>query len=410
MCKETKNLLEIFSDESFFRDSFYYGVANNRHCRELVVFGDTRDSMAKISSNSRTDERCKCFICNYFKQGGKEAVIEVKNTMGFKGASKSTHTVALYFLGYHLRDMIVDSLREKSKEFIDSQDPSWFDFRYTWFLTALFHDYAYANESNNESLNATLQREDLKLEGFLKNVYDLEYDVYEFDFQMKTQSGNNPLYSKETIRRYFLYRKMNMGRWDHGIVGGFLLFDGLVKNYNNAWKKYRESTKCGGRREAGTYECFIWRNLVWKIEHINHFAWVAKSIIDHNIWRPQDGDEEMYLGYGLSDLVGNNNKRISMETHPLTFFLCLLDSIEPTKQIAKIYKELSGGCGHSMESRHSDVLRNISIDYNGDSKEICVKSGLEDIITGKYFNGMKGLPSWLDVRVVSDGQNCRIIL
>lgn len=249
-----------------------------------------------------------------------------------------------------------------------------------------------------------------ELECFLQREFELKNDVFDHNFLRETQVTSRLIYTKETIRKYFTYRVENCECWDHGIVGGFLLFDRLVENYNNAWRGYQRSTKYARGNNKDTYELFSWENLEWRREHLDHFALISHGIIAHNIWRGMERDEKLYSQYGLDNLVGNSYKKIDLKTQPLTFFLCLLDSIEPIKQIRKIIKKLCKNDRCSITTGYHSILQGVSIGFNSNNTEICIESRFDDKITKEYFNSVKELSSWLNVMVVSDERVCRIII
>ncbi len=67
---------------------------------------------------------------------------------------RSVHMVSLYLLGYALAESFDKDLKKYFSKYIKSLNnkiTSWYDFRYTWFLTALFHDIASCKENIDEN-------------------------------------------------------------------------------------------------------------------------------------------------------------------------------------------------------------------------------------------------------------------
>ncbi|MBK7921420.1 MAG: hypothetical protein IPJ92_05195 [Veillonella sp.] len=104
--------------------------------------------------------------------------------------------------------------------------------------------------------------------------------------------------------------------------------------------------------------------LVWRIQHLWHFAFVADAILAHNIWFVDLGDEKLvenYRKYGLSSLIVCKSEdcidnRITLEKSPLLFFLAIIDTIEPTKYFNTLNPKF--------------VLQKISIIYIQEEKTI----------------------------------------
>ena len=172
---------------------------------------------------------------------------------------------------------------------------------------------------------------------------------------------------------------------DHGIIGGYLLYDGLMKNYDS---KFNETDK-------KNYNKFYTGDLEWNIEHHELYAIASHAIIEHNIWfaRKED-DKNNYKKYGLDELICD--EQLNIEKSPLLFYLGLLDSIEPLKLIA------------NKESSASDILRLISIEVK--NKHIHIKYD-DNLKKGNYIDFDKWIENiastikWLDVRVETKNKN-----
>jgi len=245
-----------------------------------------------------------------------------------------------------------------------------YDFRYTWFLTCLYHDTASVIEKEEWKVGSPA---DLN---FYLGKHDIQYNVF-------NHIWDNPFYkpftySEDVIKNYFRYRVEYGHSIDHGIIGGYLLYDRLVKNYNNAFKEALKSKK------ATTYESFEYQNLSWRIEHLSHFAIIADAIIAHNIWRSSGSKEtkKLYRDYGLDSLIGNKEK-LKKENNPLVFFLGLFDTIEPIKFFGQ-----------------PDILKEISI--SNDDKIIIINFLSEIERKDAWVNKIKTLSEWLNVNVDVD--------
>ena len=115
--------------------------------------------------------------------------------------------------------------------------------------------------------------------------------------------------------------------YNHGIIGGYLLFDRLLKVYESAYRhRYPEH----GEEYAGI-ESFEWSGKHFCIEQIPVFAHIADCVISHNVWKANDASETEYLECGLEALVGERFKKIEFQENPLLFILAVVDTIEPYK-------------------------------------------------------------------------------
>jgi hypothetical protein len=269
------SLNDIFNNEDFFNQSIYY--SNNNIVNPM---------------NSLTEKSCQKFIEKYFALGRKRAVFKIDFKNDFESGGKHIHTFGLYLLGIKLKSILLsepshlmDFFKSNIDNNIDCND-SWFDFRYTWFLSCLFHDTASIVEKKNV-LNYPKD-----LNSFLE-----EYKIEEIVFRHPPLIKGSSLftYSENLVGKYFHYRINHSNVVDHGILGGYILYDKLIKNYNKAWKRYMRTNP------TALYENFEFNNLSWKREHQDHFALISDAIIAHNIWF--SSDESLYRKYGLESLI-----------------------------------------------------------------------------------------------------------
>jgi len=305
---------------------------------------------------------CKNFIEDHFTKGCKKGVFDIDFRNDYINLGKHTHTASLYLLGILFKPLfferIVKDLNERRINI-----GNWYtenDFLYTWYLTCLYHDVASCVEDfDGEDVicdDSIFNKENPYLKG--------ENDIA----QQKTR------FSESTIKKYYQYRKKS-NKQEHGIYGGYLLYDRLVNNFlqqtrGHDWDK--EPILCKN-------------NLNWQKEHLNHFAYVADAIICHNIWTVLPNNEtgvENYKKYHLEELImDSQEKLLSIEEYPLHFMLCLFDSIEPVKRFSKLTAR--------------EVLENISIKLiNVDE----VKIGWNDRIKCEqdFWSWMKNISSMKD--------------
>lgn len=314
-------------------------------------------------------DQCASLIKEYFTAARKYGVFAIDFNKIFLSNGKHSHTVALYLLGYCLRGIVDDPLKNFMKSNTQGYD---YDFRHVWFLSSLYHDTASAIESIanlHKPLNFYLGANNVKF-----NVYDHIPEV---------PSARLFTYARGLVENYFDYRSDFFSRVDHGILGGFLLFDKLRKNYDDNWSDLQ-------KQNAPThynYEDFCWENLHWKRCHLDLFAIVADSVIGHNMW--VNKDERLYKHFGLDPLIYPGNHRISCNERPLLFFLSLLDTIEPVKCLERKDHD----CLHP-----SIALKSVDIRLNGNNEiTIRILSDIQNLES--WFNKIKEMEDWLEVEV-----------
>lgn len=247
------------------------------------------------------------FIKNYFKRGGKEKVFEddpyiIKNEFVLK--KRSPHIVSTFLLGIWIAEHLKFDINKNNNDKIN--------FKYLWFLACLYHDIGYVYENDYNCMNIRMvQKEGLKA---LKEICNIKH-LYNDEFKT---------YKKEDVDLYLSNRAIcssgNIGKIDHGIVGGLLLYDRLRKNFDEAWNKAKINDPKVLRND------FTYKELHFSNEHYKYYAKAADAIIAHNIWINT-----------LNEYLTKNNK-VPLEgnkidkNNKLAFVLALADTLEPIKK------------------------------------------------------------------------------
>ncbi len=321
-----------------------------------------------IDFDNFNSENAYNFIRGTYDVGAKEKIFDVGFQKLFHDQGKHQHTVALYFLGCQLSNIVFDKLRDHISLYIKKTD--WYNFIYTWFLTCLYHDTAAVIEKYEYNCNSPKELD------FYLDRYNIEYNVYDHMWE-----NNKPYTYPETlVKNYFSYRAEYWQAIDHGIIAGYLLYDKLKKNYNTNWEKVKSHHR--------NYNNFNYKNLQWKIEHLSHFAYVANAIIAHNIWYSEKNKESksIYKQYGLNPLVYCETNMISLHKDPLVFYLGLLDTIEPVKFFIP-------------ECDINSIWKAIQIEYNCTSCTLNIKTDGSLLENSEWFKKIRGMDSWLDVSI-----------
>lgn len=315
-------------------------------------------------------QKCQRFIEKHFEAGEKIAAFNTPFRNQYYRNGKHIHTVFLYLMGLSARQLFEESIKNSLSLYIDDLNDWYSDraFMYSWFLTCLFHDAA----SCIEDLEKT----------------DEVVSVLEIckSFPTLKKEDNYPFYSKKTVFNYFEYKKIVFKEQDHGIIGGCYFYQNLKMNYDRIAKKHITTVSPYYEYPPG---------IIWRHSHIIHFAYVANAIICHNLWTADSNDSDkvaLYHKFGLDELIINNrhgkDNRISRQKNPLSFLLCLLDTIEPTKRFTLSPKTIAENIEISVEKND-----NIKLQWTE-----TIKTQPE---FWKWANSIIGLSEWMQVEVSS---------
>lgn len=285
-------LKELYKDLIEDPDSWLYYHSNQPRLKYEMLF----DKTASYD-----------FIKNYFKCGGKGKVFEddpyiIKYEYVLK--ERSPHIVSTFLLGIQIAKSLKFDINKKNNDNIN--------FIYLWFMACLYHDIGYVYENDYNCMNLRMvQKEGLKA---LKEICDIKYMC---NNEFKT-------YKKGYIDLYFSNRAIcssgNIGKIDHGIVGGLLLYDRLRKNFYEARKKANKNDPNFSKDK------FEYNELNYSKTHFEYYAEAADAIIAHNIWINTlneyliKNDKEPLKGIKID----KNNK--------IAFILALADTLEPIKK------------------------------------------------------------------------------
>lgn len=359
----------------------YYKLYELYECKNSYYYKNINNMVNPFTNSNNAFK----FIMQYFKAGEKEQAFEFQDELIFKKKGKHIHTVTMYFLGILLRDYIESINYQKLEENIDDFRDWHYNFTYTWFLTCLYHDTgsAYERRTCNNNFKKIDNRDD-----FVKRVFE-NYDIKYCPFEDSNNMNGFQTYNKDIIKNYFFYRYDNREIIDHGILGGYLLFDRLSKNYWEAQRKYNINNE-----RSRIKNDFIYRNLAWKMNHIEHFAYVSDAILAHNIWTGED--TLLYEKYGLENLLNNRFSKLTREKNPLAYFLGLVDTIEPTKCLKDIDSEV--------------VLKGIDINFNVESKSLVFQVVDDHLDYLKWFLKIEGLSEWLEINISINSSEKKLTL
>lgn len=251
--------------------------------------------------------------------------------------------------------------------------------KYVWFQTCLYHDTASC------------------IEKMLEGDKESSTEIHPFNgdnsiYKNIEVCGKKfvPTYSKKLIENYYRYAHDEFRNRDHGIIGGALFYDKIVRIFN-------EKTSGLEPDSAGKYPVKDSDHLSWNRSILDAAAYISDAIMAHNLWTcsPESETAKKYKEYKLDELIiSSDEKKISIsrpESNPLLFLLCFLDTIEPIK---RFWKESDG------ESEIGKILKLLSIQWR--NNKILVIWNVAAMSYEGFYDWMKsvlGMRNWMDISI-----------
>mgnify|MGYP000956720083 FL=1 len=261
---------------------------------------------------------------------------------------------------------------------------------FIWFLMCLYHDMGYKLENKTD-----LVKEYYTLDKFLqKNEIKEEYNIFKV-YKKKTLCENYYRYRAEDRYRTTEHGVIKEhGVIDHGIAGGIILYNELVKNYYMV-KEYSGSNE----------DSFEYSNRKFSKDNFKDYAKAAIGIIRHNMWYASDSDTcRTYYRFGLNDLISESNNKICYTDDRLLFLLCLADTIEPLKRFRNL----------GTNEEINEILRQICMDIeninNQKNSKITITIQVSDELENKdkLIENCRSLDSWMNVETTQEDNKVKI--
>ena len=186
-------------------------------------------------------------------------------------------------------------------------------------------------------------------------------------------------YPSRIITRYLNYCINERHRVDHGIIGGFLFYDRMIKNYMLAYLD--SNNEIGSTQDLSD---FYYRNRHFCKEQLTIFSYISDCILSHNIFKQSPGTRDLYEEYQLIDLFEENFKTITFESNPLLYILAISDTLEPIKAYQQCNANLT-----------AQVIANaIDIEYIPGTRQLRFSSNSNEVDIGILHQKAMGLMSW----------------
>lgn len=368
------------------------------------------------------------FIDRYFESGRKKLILSFQYDAQHQlPPDRATHTVSGFFLGLLIEHCLngANTLSVRSQHY--------FPFSYLWFLTFLYHDYGYCIAERRDLPNPfptqaplpdlasnnprKISRKEYYALSRIKEILGInlspfsQYPSYTYigrrdlntppysdrdilhkltarinrisgsprlTFNTGTAIGSHQ-YLSATITRYINYCINERSRVDHGIVGGLLFYDRMLKNYMVAY-----TTHSSESLHTADLEDFYYRDRHFCTEQLKIFSYISDCILSHNIWKQPADKREEYEQYCLTELLGENFRYISYENNPLLYILVIADTLEPLK----IYQQANPGL------RTEEIIDAIDIEYTPASRLLTFSSNSNKIDISILHSKAKSLSEW----------------
>lgn len=149
-----------------------------------------------------------------------------------------------------------------------------------------------------------------------------------------------PIRKSNDINRYFAYRLLTVdapvekrGCIDHGIAGGYLFFDRIIRNYAKAYCSAVKNNVDTDISDFINPSDYSRQPMHFSFNQLPLFAYISDCIINHNVWseRSNTANGQIYQRLGMEKLLIPEYERVNFSRNPLLFILAVSDSIEPYK-------------------------------------------------------------------------------
>ncbi|MCI1741566.1 MAG: hypothetical protein LKI18_04200 [Prevotella sp.] len=325
--------------------------------------------------------KCKCFIKNCIKAGGKDNNY-LNDSLDNLSSSRVKHIVSCFLLGFVFCEniSIKDWIDKKLCVLCHDYSKNWKDeFSYIWMLICFFHDLGYNVE---EGKNVALEED---------GVFPPRWGAPVFLPR---------IYTRKAVSAYEKYREQECKvKVDHGIYGGKVCYRKLCeirRRHDLSENPPYNLDNMGMMVTTTGHESLGKASLIWDKSLERVYACISWTIMCHNMFFVQEDREEAkyYKAHDLSKFVYKKRARkIRLKDSPFLFLLCLVDTLEPIKKFNTL-----------------EVLKLISLDVD----KMKIKLDVESIRNmgnldewKKYRDSVNGLNDWLCDFQIDDGADGR---
>lgn len=252
----------------------------------------------------------------------------------------------------------------------------------TWLIISLYHDYGYFLFTNDKYKDIK-HLDDFNVKHSIFNYISEENEAKKL-FGLNYLKPEKSRYSKKLYSSYFdwrMHESSGYETFEHGISGGYVLFDDIVNNnLNSSIQEKKKLKKIMMVNENNVSTNMFYQNICFRI-------------MEHNIWtiNPKGKFESSFDISNLSEIYIGNYSKITID-EPLLYLLSLVDTIEFIKRMSTTSLD-----NQNSQSRPSTLSRKILIDveYN----HIFIDTSLTNTVSGcdKWREGILNLKDWVNV-------------
>lgn len=239
-----------------------------------------------------------------------------------------------------------------------------------------------ANYENVKSLN------DLNVKNSIFEYKSEENEAMRF-FNLDYIEQEKSRYSKELFSNYFEWRIQECSgeeKFEHGIAGGYVLFDDILNNNFNLKVQNRKKNKTAMNIESNRIKTdLFYQNICYRI-------------MEHNIWTidPNLVYKSSFKLTKLKEVFKENFKKIT-KAEPLLYLLSLVDTIEFIKRMSTTSLD-----DPNSQSRPTTLSKKILIEI--EENHIYIDTNLTSNTSGykAWYDGITSLNEWTDVLIKDD--------
>ena len=296
---------------------------------------DVPDEYRSLEKFIENDDTCVAFI-QYILHDDEFTELEPGSDIYKFAKARARHSVITFLMGLVLADFagITQNISKYVAELsTHAHTKKGNNYLKAWMITSLYHDKGYYSKHlSNDKLDYKKTFTHYLLTDYYSNqkLFCLN-DFAKFHSSFFAHSYEQITSYDQYARGYHTREEHNFERIDHGILGGILVFNDLV-------------------RKALKTPKYDMDFLLAKVCCI--------TIAQHNIFKSSSADKDKEYPTDLSYLYHDSPFRINIDT-PLLLFLCLVDTLECVKKFSKEENEKS-----SLQTK--TVLSSIALTVNQD--------------------------------------------
>lgn len=269
----------------------------NMNLIDQIDFELQRCGLKPISDVVNNKDKCFKYVNELLKKVGNNVTIPDRIEVD-KYDFRIKHVLLSFGLGFIFADFNDIKTKINSQYHIPDVADT---FIYTWLTLCLYHDYGYFIKSDYTDVNSFA---DISLD---HSIFDYDYCQSRYTYNFYAEYYNNKYQNQLKNENRQDWKGEEVG--DHGILGGYVLFD----------KLYRNSADMEAKNKG-------------LIQQKNSFYQdICYRIMEHNIWRQKEKYGKDHAYYEIS----NENFRLIDIYEPLLYILSIVDTIEMSKKFCK---------------------------------------------------------------------------